>query len=344
MKKEIKSYVRENILKLKPYSSAREEYTAKAKIYLDANENPFENGFNRYPDPLQKDIKKALSKLKNITPDHIFVGNGSDEVLDILFRIFCEPKEDSTIFSSPTYGMYKVLAELHNVKGIDVPLTKELRLDTEKLLASKAKILFVCSPNNPTGAQFPREDVIRLVKEFDGIVVADEAYVDFASYSLLNEIDKHPNLVVCQTFSKSWGLAGLRVGLAYANPYIIELMTKVKMPYNVNVATQKEVLKVLENPKPIQDNIRDILKEKSSMLSLLEKMPFVKRVFKSDANFLMVEFNENVSKLHDFFTQKGVLVRNQSNKLHCENTLRFTIGTKEENQEVRSILNDYFSH
>lgn len=343
MKNKLEKYVRPNILKLKPYSSAREEYTGLARIYLDANENPYDTGYNRYPDPLQKDVKHQLSKLNNVAYESIFLGNGSDEVLDILVRIFCEPKQDAILFSSPTYGMYQVLADIHNIEAIDVPLLEDLSLDVEGILKQKAKVIFICSPNNPTGNQFKREQLLKILSEFDGLVVVDEAYVDFASYSMLPEISNYDNLVVCQTLSKSWGLAGLRLGMAYTNPALIELMTKVKMPYNVNAATQKEALKFLMYSDKTKENIQKILDEKFRMERAFSEMKFVKRIFPSDANFLMVEFIENTTKLHQTFLEKGVLVRNQSNKLHCKNTLRFTIGTKEENQEVLSILKEYFS-
>jgi histidinol-phosphate aminotransferase len=342
---DIKALVRENIKKLKPYSSAREEFSGEAKIFLDANENslgsPLPRNYNRYPDPMQSAIKARIAAKYGINVSEIFVGNGSDEAIDLAFRIFCEPGIDSAIICPPTYGMYEVSAQINNVNLRKVPLKEDFSLDFEALklaFEENSKLLFICSPNNPTGNSFPAEQIIELIASFPGIVVLDEAYVHFSSQrSLVQQIKNFPNLIVLQTFSKAWGLAGLRVGLAFSNEEIIGLYNKVKPPYNLSEVVQELMLKALDNEDKVEAMVKEILTERIILASELQKFSFVKKIFPSDANFLLVRF-EDADLTYKFLIEEKIVVRNRSRIELCQGCLRITVGTSQENQELLQAL------
>ncbi len=325
---------RKNIQTLRPYSSARHEFKGIAKIYLDANENPFNNGMNRYPDPLQWKVKEALSKIKNMPPENIFLGNGSDEAIDLLMRIFCEPGVDNIITLPPTYGMYQVSADINNVAVRKVNLTADYQLDTEAILTradAHSKLLFICSPNNPTGNDMDREAIEKLTQQFKGIVVIDEAYIDFSSEeSCISFIETYPNIVVLQTFSKAWGMANIRLGQAFASTEIIDLFNKVKPPYNVGELTQKAALLAMKMADRKTDSVEMILKERSKLEDNLHQFGFIEEVYPSDANFLLVKVDAP-RKIYDFLVTKGIIVRDRSGVILCDNCLRITIGQPKEN-------------
>ncbi|MEM6725765.1 MAG: histidinol-phosphate transaminase [Bacteroidota bacterium] len=343
----IEPLLRPNIRALKPYSSARDEFTGKAEVYLDANENAFGSPvgpYNRYPDPYQREVKAKLAKYKGVAPEQIFLGNGSDEAIDLLYRAFCEPGQDEVILVPPTYGMYKVSAGINNVRIKEVPLSEGFQLDIPALKAvysDKTKLLFICSPNNPTGNSINPETVRAVLKSFPGIVVVDEAYIDFsrqASFiSLLGEFDR---LVVLQTFSKAWGLAGLRLGMAFASENIIQVFNRIKPPYNVNALTQQKASEALDNIAMKDAMVRDTLSERGRMANAFRQMTFVKKVLPSDANFLLVELPDPVGT-YQALIKKGIVVRDRSKVLSCEGCLRFTIGTPAENdlliQELQNL-------
>lgn len=326
--KSIQHLVRPNILKLKPYSSARDEFSGKEGVFLDANENPFGN-LNRYPDPYQKPLKEKLSKIKNLSSNQIFIGNGSDEVIDILYRIFCNPAKDKVIICPPTYGMYEVSANINDVEILKIPLNKNFQMNlTEIEQDSDAKLLFLCSPNNPTGNTLTH--IEKVLSFFKGIVVVDEAYIDFSSTpSFIEKINIYSNLVVMQTFSKAWGLAGARVGIAYSNPEIIALMNKVKPPYNVSKLNQEAALKALENEALFLKQKNEILKQKVWMKNALSELTFVQKIFPSDANFLLLEV-ANANELYQYLIEKKVIVRNRNSVV--KNCIRITIGSETENK------------
>ena len=336
MKKSIEELVRENIRHIKPYSSAREEFTGKADIYLDANESPFDTGFNRYPDPLQKKVKEKLAQIKGVHSNQIFLSNGSDEAIDWLVRAFCEPKQDSIIICPPTFGMYEVVANINDVEIKEIPLDKNFEPNVDAILKTPVKILFLCSPNNPTGNQIKKKTIIELLNGFDGLVVVDEAYVDFSPYSLVSEINNYENLVVLQTFSKAWGMAGLRLGATYGTEKLIDYLTKLKMPYNVGTHAQKLALELLSENK-VSQTVKKILVEKEKVKNALLEIKQVKEIFPSDANFLLVRFDK-AKEIYHSLAQKGILIRNQTNKPNCEDCLRITIGTEEENNRLISEL------
>jgi histidinol-phosphate aminotransferase len=338
----INNLIRKNIKNLAPYASARHEFTGEASIFLDANENPFDTGFNRYPDPLQEVLKKQISILKKVSTENIFLGNGSDEAIDLLMRIFCEPRIDEIMILPPTYGMYKVSASIADIAIKTVNLTPDFQPNVVDILAKaneKTKVLFLCSPNNPTGNSFELEKMEKLVQNFNGIVVIDEAYIDFASQeSCIQWINKYPNLVILQTFSKAWGLAGIRLGMAFANKEIVALLNKVKPPYNVNQLTQKVASKALENQAQTQNYIKEILSESLHLQQALSALKIVKKVYTTDANFILVKF-ENPRKVYDFLAIKGVIIRDRSNVVLCDDCLRITVGTKTENEVLLDCLN-----
>lgn len=340
----IVALVRPNIRRLQPYSSARHEFEGLAEVYLDANENPFNTGFNRYPDPLQQALKNEIAKLKSIPADHIFLGNGSDEAIDLLFRIFCEPGKDEVIVLPPTYGMYQVAADIHNVKVVSVPLNVDFQPNVSKIASvmnPNSKLLFLCSPNNPTGNSFEPELMRQLLKTFKGIVVIDEAYIDFAKQlSCLQWLSEYPNLVIMQTFSKAWGLAGLRLGMAFANPFLIALFNKVKAPYNINQLTQHAVLEALTGAEQTKEWIKLLLEERAKLEKALTEMPFVKQVYPSDANFLLVKVDDPMA-LYQYLVQEGIVVRNRNTVLLCEGCLRITVGTSTENQRLLEQLEKF---
>ena len=340
--KDINRYVRRAIAALTPYSTARDEYEGELGVFLDANESPYENGYNRYPDPHQKALKAQIAAIKGVPAENIFIGNGSDEAIDLVFRVFCEPREDNVVAIAPSYGMYKVAAAINDVEIREVALGEEFSLPADALLAAadeKTKALFLCSPNNPTANSFPREELMRLVKEFDGMVVVDEAYIDFAeAKSLVGEIASHPNLVVLQTMSKAWGMAGLRVGLALADSRVVGLMSQVKYPYNINVATMKIVSDLLT--KGIDEEVEQIKQQRALVAEALAEFKFVERVYPSDANFLLVRVAD-ADALYEHLIKDGIIVRNRTRVKGCEGCLRITIGLKEENEKLIKSLERY---
>jgi len=336
---QILAWARPEIVALKPYASARSEFKLgdKEMILLDANENPFNNGMNRYPDPLQLKLKKRLAEAKHLAIEQIFLGNGSDDVLNQLMIAFCTPGKDKAVLLPPTFGMYQVCASINGIETIEVPLTADFRLDIAAINAAQSnatKIIFIPSPNNPTGNCFALEDIKSIVEDFDGLVVVDEAYVEFAiDKSVISWIDKYPNLVVVQTFSKAQGLAGLRLGMAFAHPEIIGLMNKVKAPYNINVLTQKEVMRRLEEQGLIQQQVHQIKQEKEQLLLEFKSIAFIKKVFPSDANFFLVKMDDSKRRYNELI-DRGIVVRDSSKNLNCANTLRITVGTPDENNAL----------
>ena len=335
----IKDLVRENIRALTPYSTARDEYQGDIGTFLDANENPYNNGVNRYPDPYQKVLKKRLSEIKGTDVRNIFIGNGSDEPIDLVYRVFCEPRIDNVVSIAPTYGMYRVAAATNDVKFVEVQLNEDFSLDPARLLAAAdrhTKLLFLCSPNNPTANTFPREQIEYLINNFAGMVVLDEAYIDFSSRgSMLADLAKYPNLIILQTLSKAWGMAGLRLGIAYADEYVVELFTRVKYPYNINVVTQQMVLDRLA--KPIDEKVREIVAQRGYMEQAIAKLPVVRHIYPSDANFLLVRFDEP-RMIYELLVKEGIIVRDRSSIRGCAGCLRITVGTPEENKKVIEIL------
>ena len=346
MKFNLDSLVRNNIKKMTAYSSARHEFTGNASIYLDANENsfgsPLPDNFNRYPDPLQMQVKEKLSKIKGVPPQNIFLGNGSDEAIDLLYRIFCEPSRDNAIIFPPTYGMYEVCAEMNDVKVKKVNLTKEYQLDidtTANAIDPFTKLIFICSPNNPTGNSINHADIEIILNNFDGVVVIDEAYINYSKQrSFIAELTEYPNLVVMQTLSKAWGLAGLRLGMAFASQPIIELMNKVKYPYNINTATQLLVLDALNNIDWVNEHIATTVTEREKLKNELVNLANTEAVFPSEANFLLVKMKE-ARAIYEQLCEKGIIVRDRSKVVLCEDSLRITIGTEDENKKLIEALN-----
>jgi len=341
----LENLVRENIKRLTPYSSARKEFAGKAEIFLDANENSFGSplsvNYSRYPDPLQLEIKEKIATLENVKTNEIFIGNGSDEAIDLLFRIFCEPRKDNILICPPTYGMYEVSAEINDISIKRANLTKDFRLDfraVETAIDANTKLLFVCSPNNPTGNSFQREDILNLTKNFGGIVVVDEAYIHFSGEdSMIDEIENLPNLVVLQTFSKAWGLAGLRVGLAFANEEIIALFNKVKPPYNVSQIAQEAISDALENRAKVKKTIAEIIFERENLIENLSNFSFVAKIYPTDANFILVKMT-NAERIYRFLLDEKIVVRNRNSVELCEGCLRITVGTPEENESLLKSL------
>lgn len=341
----IENLVRANVAKMKPYSSARDEFKADGRkmIFLDANENPFENGVNRYPDPRQGKLKLKIADLKEIAVSKILLGNGSDEVLDLIFRAFCEPGKDNVISLPPTYGMYKVLANLNEIEDREVLLTEDFQPDVEGILKrvdSETKLIFICSPNNPTGNTFTEKSITDLLNNFKGLVVIDEAYIDFSINSgWLQRLEEFPNLVITQTFSKAYGLAGIRLGICYASEEIIQILNKIKPPYNINELTQQKATEKLQNRMEIEREIGEILVQRESLKEELQKVGFIKKIFPSEANFLLVRVDD-ANLRYSQLLEKGLVVRNRSNQPLCENTIRFTVGTEAENQILINALNE----
>jgi histidinol-phosphate aminotransferase len=350
MRFDLHKITRPNIQKLVPYSSARDEFSGEAKVFLDANENslgsPLPKWYNRYPDPHQQQVKAALSQIKGIDAKHIFLGNGSDECIDILFRCFCEPGKDNVVICPPTYGMYEVSANINNVELRKAPLLPDFQLNLahlEQLTDSNTKIIWLCSPNNPTGNALNRTDIETVLNNFNGIVVIDEAYINFSRQkTFVQELTEYPNLVVLQTLSKAWGLAALRLGMAFASEEIIEVMNKVKPPYNINQATQDLVLKALEEVGQVNDMIKELVAMREALKEVFEQMPTVETVYPSDANFLLVKIAE-ARKVYEFLLTKGIVLRDRSNVQLCEDCLRITIGTEKENTILVDALAEWLS-
>ena len=340
---DLEKILRKNIATLKPYSSARDEFTGEAMVFLDANENPFNTPYNRYPDPLQRELKEKIAVLKEVNASQIFLGNGSDEPIDLLIRAFCEPGTDNIVTIHPTYGMYQVAAEINNVEVKTVSLAPDYDLDGKSLLDTTdehTKLIFLCSPNNPMGKSLNRNEMLRIIREFEGIVVMDEAYIDFApGKSLLPEIGNHPGLVILQTFSKAWGMAGIRLGMAFADPAIIAVLNKIKYPYNINVLTQQKALELIRKDDDVKKWIKLLLAERKKMADLLAGFPFVTEIVPSDANFLLVKMHD-ARGIYEYLVEKGIIVRDRS-KIHlCQNSLRITIGNSAENDTLLDALND----
>ncbi len=339
----INNLVRENIKNIQSYSSARDEFTESTSemVFLDANENPFENGVNRYPDPQQKSVKEKLSELKNVSTDNILLGNGSDEVLDLIFRAFCEPNKDEVIILPPTYGMYKVLANINAVIVKEIYLTESFQPNTKTILSSakkESKILFLCSPNNPTGNSFSNEEVEKLLRQFKGLVVIDEAYIDFSEQeSWLNRLEEFPNLIISQTLSKAYGMAGIRLGICYASTAIIKVLNSIKPPYNVNELTQQRAVGQLNTLDIVKEQIQELKTLKNRLMSELKNIKFIEKVYPSDANFLLIKVDD-ATKRYDTLIKKGIVIRNRTKEPFCENCLRITIGTEKENKKLIEIL------
>ena len=338
----IESLVRANIAALSPYSTARDEYQGELGVFLDANESPYDNGYNRYPDPHQKSLKARLSEIKGIEAKNIFVGNGSDEAIDLMFRVFCEPAQDNAVAIAPSYGMYKVSAAINNIEMREVQLGEDFSLPVDALLGAcdqNTKLMFICSPNNPTGNSFPRKDILRLAEEFEGMLVVDEAYIDFAeAESLKSEIERYPNIVVLQTMSKAWAMAGLRLGLALADSRVVEIMSQVKYPYNINKAALQIVEQLLD--EPIDDKVREIVEQRGVVAERLAAMPFVSKVYPSDANFVLARVDD-ADAIYEHLIADGIIVRNRNRVRGCEGCLRITIGTKQENEKLIQSLERY---
>ncbi|MGJ8593001.1 MAG: histidinol-phosphate transaminase [Aquaticitalea sp.] len=339
----IQNLIRPSIKALKPYSSAKDEFKGLPRnmIFLDANENPFENGVNRYPDPQQMDLKSVISKLKSIPTENILLGNGSDEVLDLLVRIFCEPNKDNIIILPPTYGMYEVLANVNAIETIAVELSETFQPKVKQILnasTENSKILFLCSPNNPTGNSFNRVEVVELLNKFQGIVVIDEAYIDFSEQeSWLKRLQEFPNLVIAQTLSKAYGMAGIRLGICYASKEIISVLNKIKPPYNINQLTQQKAIEQLKKTNLVDEQITLLLIERNLLIDELKMIDFVKNVYSSDANFILVKVDD-ATKRYNQLMEKGIIIRNRTNQPLCENCLRLTIGTSEENKKLIEVF------
>lgn len=343
--KNLQELVRPNIWALKPYSSARDEYKGfTAEVFLDANENPYSNGVNRYPDPLQEQVKAVISPMKGVPVSNIFLGNGSDEAIDLPFRIFCRPGVDNVVAISPTYGMYQVCAETNDIEYRPVLLDENYDFTPEALLAAcddNTKIIFICSPNNPTGNAFSRAKIEKVINEFQGIVIVDEAYSEFSSERPFRlDIASYPNLIVLNTFSKAWGCAGIRLGMAFASEEIIGLFNKVKYPYNVNVLTQQKALEVLSDVVTLQRRISMILEERTKLMQAFSTLPMCKKIYPTDANFFLAKV-DNADAIYDYLVRKGIIVRNRNKVSLCGNCLRVTIGTKDENTKLLAALRQF---
>ncbi|MCQ2291477.1 MAG: histidinol-phosphate transaminase [Muribaculaceae bacterium] len=340
----LNALVRPNILSLAPYSSARSEFSGTASVWLDANESPFNGPYNRYPDPLQKQVKERLSAIKGVAANRIFLGNGSDECIDLMYRVFCEPKTDNVVAISPSYGMYEVCADINDVEYRKVPLRDDFSLNAEALIAATddhTKVIWICSPNNPTGNAFSTADIERVLGAFEGIVVVDEAYGEFSSQkSMRFMLDRYPNLLVMQTFSKAWGSAGVRLGMAFASEEIIALFNKVKYPYNVNMLTQQFALKHMDRLGEVQQWIETLLSERTRLIKSLNELEQVEKVFATDANFVLVRV-VNADAIYSHLQAQGIIVRNRNKVEKCLGCLRITVGTESENNAVINGIKSY---
>ena len=343
--KTIQELTRPNIWRLKPYSSARDEYKGvEASVFLDANENPYNGPHNRYPDPLQCELKNELAKVKKVGADHIFLGNGSDEAIDLVFRAFCEPRIDNVVAIDPTYGMYQVCAEVNDVEYRKVLLDEQFCFSADKLLAAAdehTKVIFLCSPNNPTGNDLPRAEIEKLLSSFQGLVVLDEAYNDFSEVpSFLTELEKYPNLIVLQTFSKAWGCAAIRLGMAFASPQIIAVFNKIKYPYNVNLLTQKQAIEMLHRYYEVERWVRTLKEERGYLEAAIAKLPCTVKMYPSNANFFLVRVTDAV-KIYNYLVGQGIIVRNRHSVTLCGNCLRVTVGTRIENNKLIEALKNF---
>lgn len=339
----LKNLVRPNVLAMKAYSSARDEYTGKEGVFLDANENPFPSSVNRYPDPYQRELKEVIAQVKGVETNQIIVGNGSDELLDLLFRAFCVPGKDTVVTIKPSYGVYDVLAQTNDVKLIEVPLDADFNLNGEAILESAhgAKLIVLCSPNNPTGNLLNRNVILDILSKFSGLVVIDEAYIDFSNgKTFLQELNNFPNLFVSQTMSKAYGMAGIRVGLGFGNVEVIDILNKIKPPYNVNELSQKFALARLRDVKQVAEEVLQLLLERSRVLAILQENKHIERIYRTDANFILFKV-ANADDLYQHFARNQVVVRNRTKQFGCENCLRVSIGTHEENERFIQVLNEY---
>lgn len=337
----IDNIIRPNIKSMKPYSSARDEFSGREGVFLDANENPYETGYNRYPDPLQREVKSKLAELKGTQPESIFLGNGSDEAIDLPMRAFCEPGVDNVVAIHPSYGMYEVAANINNVEYRKVLLKPDYSLDIpaiKKALDSHTKLLILCSPNNPTGNDFPIDEMLGLAKDFSGILMVDEAYIDFTSReSLIKYLPQYPNLMVLQTFSKAWAMAGLRLGVAYASKEIIAVLNKIKYPYNVNVHTQKMALEQLTNREILERQTNEIIEERNKLSKEIEPLGYVEAVYPSSANFILVKMKD-ARKKYEYLISKSIILRDRSKVTLCDDCIRITVGKPEENRVLLTEL------
>ena len=341
----LQELTRPNIWSLAPYSSARNEYSGHvAHVFLDANENPYNAPFNRYPDPLQGEVKQRLAKIKGVPEECIFLGNGSDEAIDLVYRCFCEPQKDNVVAICPTYGMYEVCADINNVEYRQVMLDEHFQVTAEKLLAatdSNTKVIWICSPNNPTGNNIYREEIMKVIEQFDGLVIVDEAYIDFSSEkTMLQQLASHPNLIVLHTMSKAWGSAAIRLGMAFAQKDIIDIFNKVKYPYNVNLLTQEQAIKRLNDKISVEKWVNMLLLERGRLMQAFAELPICEKVYPTDANFILAKMTD-AQKIYDYLVNKGIIVRNRTRITLCNNCLRVTIGTKDENGELLGALRFY---
>lgn len=344
MRRDLKDLVRKNIWNLKPYSSARDEFSASASVYLDANENPFDNGVNRYPDSSHTALKKQLADRRGLKSSQILLGNGSDEILDLLFRSFCEPGKDNIIITPPTYGMYKVIADINDIEVRQSLLTTDFQLNTREILSlvdEHTKLIALCSPNNPSGISLSQESIEEILNNVDCMVVVDEAYIEFSNQpSWVDRIDKYSNLFISQTFSKAWGMAGIRLGIGIGSSDVIEILHRVKPPYNINTLTETRALEGLAEADLHKERVDEILSERETLSRQLEQLSLVEQVLPSDANFLLIRVG-NADKIYQYLMEKEIIVRNRSNQVNCENSLRITVGTKEENALLIQALKSY---
>ncbi len=341
----LEKLVRKNIWSLAPYSSARDEYSGKeAHVFLDANENPYNEPYNRYPDPLQRELKSALRKVKGVPEENIFLGNGSDEAIDLAYRVFCNPGRDNVVALDPSYGMYQVCADINDVECRSVMLDDNFDFQADKLLEAcdaNTKIIWMCSPNNPTGNSLNRDEMMKVIESFEGIVIVDEAYIDFSQQkSLRQELPSHPNLIILQTMSKAWGSAAIRLGMAFASKEIIAIYNKVKYPYNVNQLTQQQALEMLKDPYEVDKWVKILLSERSRLMQSFLELPTCEQVYKTDANFFLAKMTDAVA-IYNYLVDKGIIVRNRHKVQLCQNCLRITIGTRSENNELLSALRQY---
>jgi len=341
----LEQLVRPNIWSLAPYSSARDEYSGKeAHVFLDANENPYNGPYNRYPDPLQRELKSLLKKVKGVPEEMIFLGNGSDEAIDLAYRVFCNPGHDNVVAIAPTYGMYQVCADINDIEYRQVQLDENFDFKAADLLAAcdaHTKIIWLCSPNNPTGNSLNRDEILKVVEGFEGIVIVDEAYIDFSQQmSMRQELPAHPNLIILQTMSKAWGSAAIRLGMAFASKDIIAIYNKVKYPYNVNQLTQEQALTMLKDPFEVDKWVKILMAERSRLMQAFMELPICERIYKTDANFFLAKMTD-ANAIYNYLVDKGIIVRNRNKVQLCQNCLRITIGNRTENNELLSALRQY---
>nr|WP_320039055.1 histidinol-phosphate transaminase [uncultured Bacteroides sp.] len=343
--KALKELTRPNIWDLKPYSSARDEYKgAEATVFLDANENPYNNPFNRYPDPLQRDLKELLAPIKGVKSGNIFLGNGSDEAIDLVYRAFCEPEKDNVVAIDPTYGMYKVCADVNNVDYRNVLLDESYQFSADKLLAAtdeRTKLIFLCSPNNPTGNDLLQSEIENVINEFEGLVILDEAYNDFSDRpSYLSQLDKYPNLIILQTFSKAYGCAAIRLGMAFASKEIIDILNKIKYPYNVNLLTQQQAMNMLKDYSQVETWVKTLIEERAHLEKEFAALACTEKIYPSDANFFLAKVSD-AKAIYNYLVAKGIIVRNRTSITLCKDCLRVTVGTREENNQLLEALKQY---